>query len=248
MVASSVSVDVGRGATLNLATSTFHGSARGTADTTGTTLWPTVLPLLLHLQGVYPRVQDSLGVSRPLRVLELGAGCGLLGLGLAATCGANVCLTESAFALDDDGEHTSLSWLQSNVEANREIVESTNLGGVVSTAKLCWGECDDHDALREQQPDLFDLVIASDVMYDAGKYPMLLDTLTTFAGSSEEALKPRGADIDDAAAILGYQMRIGAERRFGDEAEDFDVVRTELPDPSQKSRWTAKNVAYFVRS
>ena len=55
-------------------------------------------------------------------------------------------------------------------------------------------------------------------------------------------------DIDDAAAILGYQMRIGAERRFGDEAEDFDVVRTELPDPSQKSRWTAKNVAYFVRS
>ena len=77
---------------------------------------------------------------------------------------------------------------------------------------------------------------------------MLLDTLTTFAGSSEEALKPRGADIDDAAAILGYQMRIGAERRFGDEAEDFDVVRTELPDPSQKSRWTAKNVAYFVRS
>ena len=52
----------------------------------------TGLPLLLHLQGVYPRVQESLGVSRPLRVLELGAGCGLLGLGLAATCGANVCL------------------------------------------------------------------------------------------------------------------------------------------------------------
>ena len=248
MVASSVSVDVGRGATLNLATSTFHGSARGTADATAPRCGLRRCRCYYTCKAFIRAAQDSLGVSRPLRVLELGAGCGLLGLGLAATCGANVCLTESAFALDDDGEHTSLSWLQSNVEANREIVESTNLGGVVSTAKLCWGECDDHDALREQQPDLFDLVIASDVMYDAGKYPMLLDTLTTFAGSSEEALKPRGGDIDDAAAILGYQMRIGAERRFGDEAEDFDVVRTELPDPSQKSRWTAKNVAYFVRS
>ena len=173
------------GASLSLQQRTFHGSARGTTDATGTTLWPTALPLLLHLQGAYPELQKGLGVSRPLRVLELGAGCGLLGLGLAATCGAHVTLTESGSALTEDGEETSLTWLEGNVELNRKACESG--GGRVSAAKLAWGDADDISAVQLGEPGGFDLCIASDVMYDSTRYPELWSTLELFAGSSPEA-------------------------------------------------------------
>ena len=56
-----------------------------TADGTGLKVWPTSVPLLSHLQQL---ISKRLPMERPLRVLELGSGCGLLGMGLAATCHA----------------------------------------------------------------------------------------------------------------------------------------------------------------
>ena len=44
-------IAVGGGISLKLHQRTFHGSTHGAMDATGTTLWPTALPLLLHLQG-----------------------------------------------------------------------------------------------------------------------------------------------------------------------------------------------------
>ena len=74
------SIDVGSGRSIALHEKTFHGSARGAADATGTTLWPTALPFLLHLQAaVFPNLQRAMPDNRPVRVLELGAGTGLLG-------------------------------------------------------------------------------------------------------------------------------------------------------------------------
>ena len=201
-------VAIGGGSSLKMQQRTFHGSARGATDATGTTLWPTALPLLLHLQGVLPRVQSGLGANRPLRVLELGAGCGLLGLGLASTCGADVLLTESGVALGDDDEAgTSLTWLDGNVELNRAVCEAQ--GGRVSTAKLAWGVDGDIAAIRERHPEGFDLVVASDVMYDSTRYPELWETLECFAGSSAAASARQLPAI--AAAAAGWADEPSAE-------------------------------------
>ena len=230
----STDIAVGSGRTITLRQRDFHGSSRGATDATGTTLWPTALPLLLHLQLLWPQVQQSVGAQRPVRVLELGAGCGLLGLGLAATCGADVLLTESGAALGESPEDgTALSWLEQNVELNRGTCESQ--GGRVAAAKLAWGDADDIAAVHAQVADGFDLVVASDVLYDSGRYPELWQTLESFAGGGAEASGGGGGAGDpmgpaNAAAIIGYQIRNGQERRFGDDSESFEVVRAELPE------------------
>ena len=62
------------------------------ADLTGLKVWPVSLRLIEHLHAeLLPGVQQRAG-NRPLRVLELGAGCGSLGIGLAAL-GLQVLLT-----------------------------------------------------------------------------------------------------------------------------------------------------------
>ena len=142
-------------------------------------------------------------------------------------------------------------------------------------------------AINDRFSDGFDLVIASDVMYDSQRYPELWSTLERFAGSSAEAkarsLPPIAAaaagwaepsdydeeePIDEEAlldavmpssvAILGFQIRNGAERRFGEESEEYAVLRTDLPQPSKEGEEekkegsngrnpTGKHVAYIVR-
>jgi len=243
-------IDVGSGRKIALHERTFHGSARGTADATGTTLWPTALPLLLYLQSsVVPPLKQSMVDNRPLRILELGAGCGVLGLGLAATCDAHVVMTESGFPLDpdDDGSvDTSLTWLERNVAENREVAEAG--GGRVDTARLAWGDADDEESIKSRWPDGFDLVVGSDLLYDSGRYDALLSTLTAVAGEASR----RRNDDNKLFAVLGYQMRIGAERRFGDDAAEFEVERYPLPtaskaaDGSSGRNPTGKNVAHLT--
>lgn len=60
--------------------------------------------------------------------------------------------------------------------------------------------------------------------------------------------------IPSSVAILGYQIRNGAERRFGDESQEYAVMRADLPQPPREGEEgkggrnpTGKNVAYVVR-
>ena len=60
------------------------------------------------------------------------------------------------------------------------------------------------------------------------------------------------AVIPSSVAILGYQMRNGAERRFGDESSRLAVLRTDLPQPPPREgeggrNPTGKHIAYMVR-
>eukprot|EP01112_Ceratiomyxa_fruticulosa_P023001 TRINITY_DN8616_c0_g1_i1.p1 TRINITY_DN8616_c0_g1~~TRINITY_DN8616_c0_g1_i1.p1 ORF type:complete len:277 (-),score=61.32 TRINITY_DN8616_c0_g1_i1:8-838(-) len=90
------------------------------------------------------------------RVIEIGAGTGLAGLGVACL-GANVILTDLP---------SVLKILEINVEANRNRVEDRCV-----VSPLVWGE----DCSSLGPP--FDFVIASDVLYTQESHKPLLKTL-----------------------------------------------------------------------
>ena len=181
--------------------------SRRHADGTGLKIWPTALPLLSHLQQL---VRERFGhLERPLNILELGSGCGLLGIGLAATCHANVTLTDPAVEVNFSEERrgNTLEWLRENVAENQDAV-----GARARVAKLAWGDAADVEAVRREASlsGGFDLVVGSDLMYDPDRYEALLSALHALVTSR---------------AVLGYPTRHGGEQRFLDMCEAGDVLR-----------------------
>lgn len=126
-------------------------------DTTGGRVWRAARELCAFLEqrsrelGLPSAGAPELAGGRRLRVLEIGAGCGWLGICLARNApGTEVVMTEQPAGL----EH-----LQRNIELNREA-------GVlalrhVSAATLDWSDCANEPLLAEE----WDLVIGSDLLY-----------------------------------------------------------------------------------
>ena len=166
------------------------------ADRSGLRPWPCAVPLLQHLsEATVPALETSLG--RPPRVLELGSGVGLLGIGLALATGAEVTLTDpglpTRFSKGADSIST-LEFLRRNVALND--------APTARAEKLLWGDADDLDAFAGTDP--FDLVVASEVLYEPSQYADLAETLAFFA----------------ADAIIGYKVRHGREQTFFDRCAD----------------------------
>lgn len=184
---------------------------RKSGDLTGLRTWHSQQPMLYHMhREVLPMLHQRQSSSRPLRILELGAGCGLLGIGLAAL-GEHVCLTDPAIPVnfedvDENGERSSLDWLRDNVELNHELC-----GGRACARALAWGDADHEAALLEElrRPPAaaaasageagngpadgdggwlagggpFDVVLGSDLLYNPDGYEALLHTLRTFCAA-----------------------------------------------------------------
>ena len=73
------------------------------ADLTGLRTWHCQVPLFYHLQSsVLPRLLERAGGRSSLRVLELGSGCGLLGLSVA---GLGHEVTRSVLKTPEGGEY-----------------------------------------------------------------------------------------------------------------------------------------------
>jgi len=103
----------------------------GSSEGLHTTVWEAAVALYLF---VLREEQSDRGCWRGKRVLELGAGTGLVGLTLAAL-GAEVVLTELSAALP---------LLRANVEANKEVVLTKDVGSTRTSAMpvvchLEWG-------------------------------------------------------------------------------------------------------------
>eukprot|EP00435_Cladocopium_sp_Y103_P024629 s347_g6.t1 len=111
------------------------------------------------------------GLHGASNILELGSGCGLVGLLLAADRGLRVTLSEtrSAYA----GAAVTFENLRQNVETNRWSIRQSS-GGEVEVLELDWTQGLDkkHD---------FDLVIGSDILYEPHLFEDLLDVLQAAA-------------------------------------------------------------------
>lgn len=117
------------------------------------------------------------------KVLELGAGTGLVGLAMAGL-GADVVLTDLPNICPN---------LARNVHSNREVIE--DLGGSVQTAVLDWlnpTSCEAFSAdaaISEGQaiPERFPLILAADSLYSPEHPRMLVDTIKVWLSDDSHA-------------------------------------------------------------
>jgi predicted nicotinamide N-methyase len=189
------------------------GSSNPNSDMTGTWVWPTARPLLEYLlHTLHSTGRDEKSPSSPTRVLELGAGCGLVGMGIAAACNAEVVMTDHADAVES---------LQKNVNLNL-IFDKEEEKSCISVAQLSWGNSSDMsniDTLYSSDYKPFDLIVGSDLLYDPNSHVALLETMQHFA------------EKGNAPVYLGYPPRSVSEERFIELAtEKFDVDVQTLDD------------------
>ena len=185
-------------------TDTPEGMALG--SWTGGSIWESgeVLARLLCAQ------QSSFWVEKP-RVLELGCGCGLLGL-TAAGCGAEeVVLTDQVTFM---AEH--------NLAAN--FPPGSPARARTRVTQLRWGNEADAQALSPP----FDLLLGSDLIYHRDHHPRLVATLGMLSGPNTTILwaTPDGGPDDtsrpaaDGRASIGYNF-FERMRRSGWRCEDI---------------------------
>jgi predicted nicotinamide N-methyase len=209
-----------------------------TKDTTGRRLWPTARPLL---QWILQHEKTKTRQTKPI-VLELGAGCGLVGMGLASSGDfERIILTDA-----------STEWLQPNVDKNR-----SQFSCPVDVLALQWGKRQDHDALRtylktkwlendassaswhdkkdqshQSSPAssewndnglvAFDYIVGSDLLYNPFSQKDLVQTVGAFASKS-------------TCTLLAVPQRLDNESSFRILAEEygFSVKVSPLPMPNQ---------------
>tara|TARA_B110001452_G_scaffold179507_1_gene150669 strand:- start:2573 stop:3493 length:921 start_codon:yes stop_codon:yes gene_type:complete len=146
---------------------------------TGGCVWETAY---LMAQWLQPRLDELQRDGLPLRCLEVGAGCGLLGVALAHA-GCDVLLTE---------QESAMANLSANVAANAPPEAS---GGACAAASLSWIDDGELEAVAARGP--WQVLVGTDVVYKAELVRPLLRTLWRCADSETKCwlcLQERDAD------------------------------------------------------
>lgn len=148
------------------------------------------------------------------RVLELGSGCGIVGLQVADLCSASdVLLTDLPDAMDI---------LNHNVESAK-LVSSP---GKLATAVLDWDE-----PLPERvEKQRFDLVIVSDCTYNPDSTPGLVKTLSAAAEISLDTL-----------IVVSLKVRHDSEAIFFDLMAGHDFAEAEHTAIPLPNRYRSEN-------
>ncbi len=134
-----------------------------TGDNLGHKTWIASYLLAKRLPRLLPRHLSSIKISDPLhrrnsngtrgerpKILELGAGTGLVGLAASGLIEADIHLTDLPFILPN---------LQHNIEQNASLVEST--GSTNTAGALDWSE----DTAIEAEEEKYDVILAADSLY-----------------------------------------------------------------------------------
>ena len=156
---------------------------------TGGCVWETSYLMAQWLRPQLEARQATLG--RRQRLLEVGAGCGLLGIA-AAHNGCEVLLTEQASAMAN---------LRANVEANPPPGGGGTSGGTARALELSWTSAADVATAAASGP--WDVLTGTDVVYKAELVAPLLDALRRCATSTSVVyLCLQRRDADAHATLL----------------------------------------------
>lgn len=132
---------------------------------------------------------------RGLRILELGSGCGLVGLQVADLCStSDVLLTDLPEAMDV---------LNHNVEHARFVSNR----GKTATAILNWDEPLPERVAKQR----LDLVIVSDCTYNPDSIPGLVKTLSSIAINSPNASVVVSMKVRHDSEAIFFELMVGAE-------------------------------------
>lgn len=184
-------------------------------------LWPaaTTLVTLLDTHSSQSTIPNPLSTlfkaqeNRPLRILELGSGTGLVGIAAAALLSANVTVTDLPHVLCN---------LHFNVEANSKLLQ-VNQGAKVNIAGLSWGVDEDMKAIGKE----YDLILGSDVVYHDRLYKPLIKTLRFFLLGNDDGSKKKRV-----AFVMAHLKRWKKESAFFKMARkhfDVDIIHSDPP-------------------
>ncbi|GFQ00210.1 protein-lysine methyltransferase mettl21d [Phtheirospermum japonicum] len=150
----------------------------------GTTVWDASMVFAKFLEKNCRKGRFSPSKLKGKRVIELGAGCGVAGFGMALL-GCDVVSTDQTEVLP---------LLMRNAERNTSRILQMNPTsdsfGSIQVAELNWGNA---DHIRAVEPP-FDYIIGTDVVYAEHLLEPLLQTILSLSG-------PR------TTIMLGYELR-----------------------------------------
>ncbi|KAL5565789.1 hypothetical protein UlMin_028953 [Ulmus minor] len=148
----------------------------------GTTVWDASLVFIKFLEKNSRRGTFSPSKLKGKRVIELGAGCGVAGFGMALL-GCDVVATDQIEVLP---------LLRRNVERNTSSIMQLNPDsfGSIQAAELNWGNESD---IRAVGPP-FDYIIGTDVVYAEHLLDPLLQTIFALSGPK-------------TTIMMGYEIR-----------------------------------------
>ncbi|CEM39388.1 unnamed protein product [Vitrella brassicaformis CCMP3155] len=164
----------------------------------GYRLWPRASNALIRFISSDP-VRSTLVQNK--RIVELGCGCGLVGVAAAISGATSVCVTDLASVVDAITSPT--------VEANRSLIQ--HRGGHIEARACEWGDTD-VSAFGD-----VDVLLGSDLVYWPRLYEPLLTTVSAFFRAN-----PR------CVVLLGMERRWKSDARFVRLARSKFGMDTEL--------------------
>ena len=190
--------------------------------------------------SAHDRLKEIQSSILKARVIELGAGVGVVGTYLAA-CGGNVLITDLPTlvenAIDDNLQRNSMEDTMKEPEVNLDAPPSwlgTNVyrigKGFANSASLDW-TIPIQDQLTLDQCQSIDYIIASDVVFLVSMLTALLDTVASIFESSS---------ANNPSFILSFQRR---DSQDGEDSESFTTVKRVVRDVKERG-WSMDCLAW----
>ncbi|KAF1815931.1 hypothetical protein P152DRAFT_446927 [Eremomyces bilateralis CBS 781.70] len=154
--------------------------------------------------------------SRPLRIIELGTGTGILGLTFAQ------CIPNASLVLTDEESGKTLAQrsitatLGGSSALERQTYVDSGQGASARFEPLVWGVQVPKD-LSTDTGDPWDIICASDCTYNSDSSPALVSTMAELAGQRRDGRDP--------LIVVGMKRRHDSEEVFFDlmEKSGFEV-------------------------
>ncbi|KAF2742880.1 hypothetical protein M011DRAFT_255117 [Sporormia fimetaria CBS 119925] len=187
------------------------------AGTTGLRTWEAAL-----LMGSFLVSGKGRNLLRGRRVLELGAGTGMLSILCAK-------YLEMSGILATDGDEAVVDAIKTNFFLNGLTGESKS-GPIVRTAALKWGRhLTQHTFAEDHGIELPDVILGADVTYDRSVIPALVATMRQFFEASPAIQVLISATIRNTDTFEAF-LNACRRNQFDMELLDFALV----PEPAQE--------------